>query len=171
MLMIAAPHTTSALICATVCNVIREPRIYKKVIHEISTCTSKGKLSVPIATFTQIRGLPYFTACVEESIRVSPSLPFIIPRRVSAGGLILNGVSIPEGISIGASPSVINRDRSVFGDDADIFRPERWLESSEKVRQMHRFLFTWGFGSRKCAGRHLALLETYKLCFHVCLCV
>lgn len=30
------------------------------------------------------------------------------------------------------SPWVINRDKSVFGDDAEDFRPERWLDERKK---------------------------------------
>ena len=169
MLMVAAPDTTSALICATIENVIRHPHVYTKLMREIQTFTSNGKLATPIASFTEIRQMPYFTACVDETARLYPPIPALLPRRVSSGGLVLNGRFIPEGTSIAASPSVINQNWDVFGADADAFRPERWLEGPpDQLKQMHRFLFTWGFGSRKCAGRNLALIETYKLCLQVC---
>jgi len=31
---------------------------------------------------------------------------------------------------------VINRDKKTFGEDADEFRPERWMEDAERVGQM-----------------------------------
>ena len=168
MLMVAAPDTTSALICATIDNIVSNPSMYAKVMHEICTFTSQGHLNIPIASFAQIKSMPYFTSCVFESARFFPSIPVVLPRRVSPPGIILNGKFIPEGTSIGASPSVINRDPGVFGPDAHVFRPERWLGPQDQVKQMHRFLFTWGFGSRKCVGKNLALIETYKLCLQVC---
>ena len=96
-----------------------------------------------------------------------PSVPVLLPRRVSPGGLVLKGHFIPEGTAIGASAAVINQDSNVFGPDAAVFRPERWLKESDRVTQMHRLIFSWGFGSRKCIGKNLALLETYKFCFQV----
>ena len=166
--MVAGPDTTSALICATIENIISDSKIYDKVMLEIRAFTSQGDLNTPIASFAQIQNMPYFTSCVWESARLSPPIPVVLPRNVSSGGLVLDGQFIPEGTSIGASPSVVNRDPSVFGTDVDVFRPERWLGPKDTVRQMHRFLFTWGFGSRKCVGRNLALMETYKLCVQVC---
>ncbi len=168
LLMVAAPDTTSALICATIKNIVSYTSIYTRVMHEISTFTSQGDLSVPIASFSQIKRMPYFTSCVFESARLDPSIPVVLPRRVSPGGIVLNGLFIPEGTSIGASPSVINRDPDIFGPNVHEFRPERWLGPQDQVKQMHRFLFTWGFGSRKCAGKNLALIATYKLCLQVC---
>ena len=50
MLMVAAPDTTSALICATIESIVRNPRAYAKVIHEITTFTLQGNLSNPIVS-------------------------------------------------------------------------------------------------------------------------
>ena len=167
MLMIAAPDTTSALICSTINNVIQHSAIHSRLNSEITAATASESLDFPIASFAQIERLPYFTACVQEAARLFPPIPVIISRRVSPGGLCLNGHFIPEGTAIGASAAVINRDPHVFGVDAGVFRPERWLEEPAKVAQMQRFMFSWGFGSRKCVAKHLALLETYKFCFQV----
>lgn len=32
---------------------------------------------------------------------------------------------------------------------------------------MHRFLFSWGYGARQCAGKDLALMMTFKVCAQV----
>ncbi len=167
LLMVAAPDTTSALICATIKNIVNSHSIHARVMHEISTSASQGSLSAPIASFAQIKRMPYFTSCVYESARLSPPVSIILPRRVSPGGIVLDGRFIPEGTAIGASPPVINRDPCIFGPDVHAFRPDRWLGPREQVRRMHRFLFTWSFGSRKCFGKDLALIETYKVCLQV----
>ncbi len=167
MLLVAAPDTTSTLICSIIDNVIRRPAIHDRLLSEITSFSTKGKLSTPIATFPEIKRIPYLTACLYEAARLYPSVPVLFPRRVSLGGLLLDGCYIPEGATIGASPPVVNQDPDVFGADAAEYRPERWLGPPEQVAQMYRFVFTWGFGSRKCAGKNLALLETYKLCLMV----
>ncbi|KAL8773848.1 MAG: hypothetical protein Q9209_001278 [Squamulea sp. 1 TL-2023] len=112
--------------------------------------------------------MPFLTACVYEAARLYPSVPVIIPRRVSAGGIVLNGHYISEGTSIGASPAIINRNKAIFGLAPNVYRPERWLEQiDEELAQMHRYLFSWGFGSRKCPGMELAVMMTLKLCFQL----
>ena len=166
-MMVAAPDTTSALICAMVNQIIQDQDVYQRLILEITEAAAAGKLDHPVASFAQMKSLPYFTACIQESARLFPSIPVLIPRRASPKGLVLKGHFIPEGTAVGASASVINRDPNVFGADAAIFRPERWLEDSARTAQMHRLIFSWGFGSRKCIGKNLALLEAYKFCFQV----
>ena len=167
MMLVAAPDTTSALICSVVNQVLQHPDVHKKLVSEITAATDAGDLDRPVATFTQIKSLPFFAACIEESARLFPSIPVLLPRRVSKGGLVLKGFFIPEGTAVGASAAVVNRDPNVFGADAKTFRPERWLEQSDRVARMHRLIFSWGSGTRKCIGKSLALLETYKFCFQV----
>ena len=107
-------------------------------------------------------------ACVNEASRLFPSIPAILPQRVGSEGLVLvDGRLIPEGTAVGMAAAVINRDESVFGRDADIWNPERWLTSDEEVNRMNQSIFTWGWGSRKCAGKHIALLECCKLVLQV----
>ncbi|KAI4183587.1 MAG: hypothetical protein L6R41_005310 [Letrouitia leprolyta] len=165
LLMIATPDTTSALICATLDNILHAPAIHSRVVTEIKAFDSRHQLHSPVASYAEIKAMPYLTACVYEAARLCPSIPVVIPRRVSPGGLWINGFYIPEGTSIGASPSVINRDVCIFGPETDRFRPERWLERSDtEAAKMHRFLFSWGYGARQCAGKDLALMMTFKVC-------
>lgn len=56
---------------------------------------------------------------------------------------MLHGVSIPEGTVIGVNAWVMNRNKSVFGDDAEYFRPERWIDCSpEQMSTMKKNLLT-----------------------------
>ena len=115
--------------------------------------------------------MPYFMACVHETLRVSPSTPVTLPRVVSDGGLVLNHSFIPPGTEVGANPYVINRDHTVFGTDADEFKPGRWLEDPERAKNMHKWMFTWGWGPRDCVGRPLARMLAQKLLLQVRLAV
>lgn len=59
--------------------------------------------------------------------------PFALPfeRVVPKGGITILGHFIPEGTAVGGSPYVVNRHKGTFGEDAEFWRPERWLESDD----------------------------------------
>lgn len=38
---------------------------------------------------------------------------------------------------IGTNPWVIHRDKEIFGEDVDAFRPERWLNGNQSRLGMH----------------------------------
>ena len=57
-------------------------------------------------------------------------IPLSAPVRGRSGNLIA-GVPVRAGDRIDISISAVNFQKSVFGDDADVFRPERWLEGKD----------------------------------------
>ena len=72
-------------------------------------------------------------------MRVRPTVGSPFDRVVPKGGAVLNGQFIPEGTDIGITGWVTQRDKTVFGEDADFFRPERWIEVDEmQVRRMDK---------------------------------
>lgn len=165
--MVAASDTTAAFFCGFVRFVIQTQGVYEKLVAEIDDFDKRGMLAHPVALYEEIMRLPYFKACHLEVTRFYPSTPMIIPRYVSEGGMDLYGMHAPAGTEIGANPYVIQRDKGVFGEDACDFRPERWLESVEKATYMEKYILTWGYGTRVCLGKNIALMETYKLMAHV----
>ena len=165
--MVAASDTTSAFICPFVNNICQDSRVHNNLIREIDTFEQQSKLSSPVVTFDETNDMPYFMACVKETLRFSPSTPMIMPRYISEGGLSVNGKLIPEKTEMGANPYVIHRDPAVFGEDSHVFRPERWLGSEQRVREMDKYLMTFGYGTRTCLGKNIAQLEIQKLCLQV----
>lgn len=55
-------------------------------------------------------------------------------------------------------------DKNVFGEDADEFRPERWLGSEEHYWAMEKAMLVFGAGTRTCIGKNVrSILRTYAL--------
>jgi len=95
--------------------------------------------------------MKYLQACIKESMRIHPALGQILPRIVPAGGVHLCGKYIPGGTEVGCNAWTVHRDRAVFGDDVDDWIPERWLDTNEeKLKDMERYNFVFGGGSRTC---------------------
>ena len=44
--------------------------------------------------------------------------------------MVLNGILVGREVEVAANPYVIHRSRKIYGDDAESWRPERWLEAS-----------------------------------------
>lgn len=76
-------------------------------------------------------------------MRCHPGVSFPLERVVPDGGTVLCGSHLDAGTIIGINPAVMHRDKTIFGDDAAVFRPERWTESDDKdVKNMDRHLMT-----------------------------
>ncbi|KAE8378161.1 cytochrome P450 [Aspergillus bertholletiae] len=142
-------------------NLIQNPQVLSKLQHEV------GQLRLTEAahpiTFEQAHALPYTNACIRESFRLTPTIP-LFPRTAPLGGLTYNGIYVPEGTAVASSPWITMKSKFLYGDDAAVYRPERWLEASpETLKQWDRYEFHWGYGNRLCTGRHLSVMEIYKL--------
>lgn len=166
-ILIATFDTTAAFICAFVNHMIDNPRMTTKLIAEIREFQLQGRIASPVVSLGETEDMPYFMACVNATLRVSPSTPVILPRVVSEGGLVLSNTFIPPGTEIGANLYVTNRDQIVFGANADDFNPERWIEDPERAREMHKWMFTWGWGPRDCVGKPFVRMLAQKLLLQV----
>ncbi|KAK6217840.1 hypothetical protein LQW54_003128 [Pestalotiopsis sp. IQ-011] len=113
--------------------------------------------------YTESLALSYFQACLKEAMRLRPAVGLNITRHVPKEGIELDGVFLKGGTRVAVNGWVLHRDKDIFGDDADVFRPERWLEDEEKAKTMDRFMFQFGGGAHVCIGRNLAILEINKV--------
>lgn len=134
--------------------------------HLLATTGTKKTPNTEIISTDQLESLPYLSACIKEGLRLHPPATGYLEKQAPEGGDDLpDGRHIPEGTGLAYNAWGIMRSRTVFGDDADLFRPERWLESDfEKQRAMNR---SWelGFSSGKwrCLGKDIALMEINKV--------
>ena len=46
---------------------------------------------------------------------------------------------VPEGIEVTCNPYLVHRDRAIYGEDAEQFRPERWLEDEVRADAYRKF--------------------------------
>lgn len=146
--------------------VLRTPGCYDKLQHELDSClpSSLGDHSFYSARYADARALPYLNACFQETFRMHPAFGFNYERVVGPRGATICGRFVPSGTIVGVNPWVVQRNEGVYGTDANIYRPERWLEASEQsAREMARTLFQFGAGEHICLGKNISILEMYKL--------
>lgn len=120
-------------------------------------------MSYPKTVFSEARKLPYLDACVQEAFRLHPAVSFNAERIVPPAGQTIDGHFIAGGTVVGCNAWVLHRDKETFGEDADHYRPERWLGEPEAVHRMSQTLFQFGSGSHMCLGKNISYLEIYKI--------
>jgi len=131
----------------------------------------KAQCTFP-AAFDRIQHLPYLEGIIREAYRMHSSTSFNLQRVTGPSGLDLpNGCHIPARTNVGCPAGTINQDRRVFGFDADVYKPERWMQGKdesdeayeERRKLMDRTELSFGHGSRTCIGKNIVALEMFKV--------
>ncbi|KAF2864175.1 cytochrome protein [Piedraia hortae CBS 480.64] len=158
-MIFAGSETTAISLCAVFYHLLKHSNCYTKLQHELdSTPTSH------IVSWSQAQSLTYLDAVIRESFRLHPAAGLTLERIVPPCGADINGTFIPGGTIVGCNAWVLHRRPEVFGEDVDSFRPERWLDvPPTQLNKMKAAMFQFGAGGRTCLGRHVSLLEIYKL--------
>ncbi|KAH7319357.1 benzoate 4-monooxygenase cytochrome P450 [Rhexocercosporidium sp. MPI-PUGE-AT-0058] len=152
----AGVETIGITVSALVNNIVTHG-CQDRIHQEIASAKKAGKLSTPPKLREMKDHLPYLSACLSESQRVHPVIGMPLVRTVPEGGCEVEGKFLPAGTTVGLNPWVFARDKSLYGEDANVWRPERWLEySREKVKYLETYNITFGTGARSCPGKYLA---------------
>ena len=132
------------------------PEVQRRAQAEIDAVVGRDRLP----SFSDAPHLPYVCATMKEVLRLRPAAAFGLPH-VSTKEDWYEGMYIPKGTICLANLWQCNRDREVFGEDADEFRPERHLDKHGKlvpgpVETYQAGHVSFGFGRRICVGKDLA---------------
>ena len=104
--------------------------------------------------YSTLADLPYLNAVITEAMRVHPPIPGGFPRLTPPGGIDIDEVHIPGGVTVVAPNYSIARCMSCLDccdndegglclllgvvescfEDANAFRPERWCTAPEMVK-------------------------------------
>lgn len=137
--ILAGSATTACGLRSIFYHLCRNPSALKKLQTEVDEAFSSGALSTPSPRYAEAAKLPYLDAVVVEGLRMHPATGFVLEREVPAGGAVICGEKIPEGTVVGINAWVMHANKQVFGEDAETFRPERWLEDGEeRIKVMKR---------------------------------
>lgn len=95
--------------------------------------------------------------------------PILFNKVVPPQGDVVDGIFLPGGTTIGQNLFPTMRSREHWGNDADIFRPERFMDANAQTRaSMERLVeMVFGYGRFGCGGKPLAFMELNKVFFEV----
>jgi cytochrome P450 len=178
--ILAGSDTTATAIRVTMLYLMTHQRVYRKLQAEIDATVDSNQAGITssIVSDETLKSLPYLQAVVREGLRIHPPITDVVPKKVSIEGdvFIIDGKEhfLPGGTNIGYNVWGLHHDQKIFGEDADYFRPERWLPdrddgtNRERLNAMIRTTeMIFGYGKYQCLGKPIAWLEIRKVIFEV----
>lgn len=119
--------------CAIIYHLARNPHVQERLHKELDE--ELGTEDETIATIDQVKRLPYLDACINEALRIHSTSSLGLPRVLPEGGLTVLGQFFPEGTVLSVPSYSIHRDKTVWGEDVECYRPERWFERDQAAIQ------------------------------------
>ncbi|XP_050223172.1 cytochrome P450 736A117-like [Mercurialis annua] len=144
--------TTYTLMEWVMTELLRHPEIMKRVQNEIRGI-AKDKVFI---SETDLNELQYLKAVIKETSRMHPPIPLLLPR-VATKDIKLQGYDIAAGTQVIINAFAIGRDPALW-DQAEEFRPDRFLNSSIDFRGHDFELIPFGSGRRICPGIQFAMI-------------
>ncbi|KJK76997.1 hypothetical protein H634G_08039 [Metarhizium anisopliae BRIP 53293] len=140
---------------------------YRALQAEIDTAVKSA--ARPIIADDHAKSLPFLQACIREGLRMWPPSMGIMGK-VSDRDDEICGKYIPAGTQVGWAALAIMYDKNIFGGDADVYEPRRWLDAQpDKLKDMEAIYgLVFATGTRwECLGKRLAYVEMGKVIFEL----
>ncbi|KAL5753682.1 hypothetical protein ACOSP7_021904 [Xanthoceras sorbifolium] len=150
-MLAAGIDTSAATIEWTLSELIKYPRIMKKVQNELENVVGKDKM----VEESDLDNLEYLDMVIKESLRFHPVAPLLVPHE-SREDCIINGFHIPKKSRIFINAWAIGRNPEAWN-DPDNFYPERFAGSNIDLYGRDFQLLPFGSGRRSYAGMQLGL--------------
>ncbi|KAG2153139.1 cytochrome P450 [Suillus clintonianus] len=176
-ILLAGHETTSNTVSWALLELAKHPEIQSRLRAEIwkteATVHVRGDVNFTIADFD---AMPYTTAVMKEVLRFccviyhahrfasqDDVLPLSKPITTRSGDVIRE-LPVPKGTRIVASIAAYNRNKELWGEDAHVFNPDRWLNGTAKEKKatsigVYSNLMTFLGGVRSCIGWRFAVIE------------
>lgn len=148
--LIAGRDTTAHSLSWTLYLLMKHPSIEKQVLAEIEDVLGDRTLC-----YEDLNRLPFLQAVVNESLRLYPSVPLDVKKALFDDDLP-DGTFVSKGNVVVYNIFAMGRSKEIWGDDADEFKPERWLD--QQFPSLYAYP-VFNAGPRECLGRRLAWVE------------
>lgn len=152
--MIAAGNETSATQAAhTLMYLAMHPEVQERAVKEI-----KELLPTPESTITSevMKNMVYMERIIKESQRLAPVAA--VYGRKTIADLQLDQFTIPKGNIFVLNIFALHRRKEYWGEDADLFNPDRFLPENSKNRHPFAYLPFSG-GNRGCIGEYSGTMK------------
>ncbi|KIV83778.1 hypothetical protein PV11_05773 [Exophiala sideris] len=157
--LIAGSDTVSNTACAVIYWILDgERRNPGKIISRLQAELDAAiPADADIAEHFQVRNLRFLRQCIDEGMRLHSTSAIGLPRIVTDQlGISYQDQHFPQGTVLSVPSFTIHHDAEVWGDDVEVFNPDRWLDLTP--RQKIGFN-PFSYGPRACVGQNVAHME------------
>ena len=156
--LFAGRETTASFLTDIWFELARHPDVFCRLQGEVEENFSSRNQAL---TFETLKSLPYLRAILNETLRIHPVLPENSRGAIKDTVLPIGGgkdeqspVFVPKGRLVGINIYAMHHRKDLFGEDANIYRPERWLDTEDEkgIRPGWAYL-PFNGGPRVCIGR------------------
>lgn len=153
--LIAGHETTSGLLAFAVYALLNNPDVLVKAYEEVDRVLGSNLSAKP--TYAQVNQLTYISQILKETLRLWPTAPAIglYPYETTVIG---GKYKIKHTDTINVLLPMLHRDKSVWGENAELFNPDNFTAEAEAKRPANAYK-PFGNGQRACIGRQFALQE------------
>ncbi|CAL1706741.1 unnamed protein product [Somion occarium] len=172
--LVAGHETTSSAVTWCLFDLARTPQVQAKLREEA--------LIMPTETPTmdELNSLPYLDFVIKETLRLhgpviesarTAQKDDVIPLSepyTDRSGEVKDYIKIAKGEDIMIPIIMINRWKHIWGEDAEEFKPERWVNPPEAIEGspgIWSHMLTFLDGPRACIGYRFSLVEMKALLF------
>ncbi|KAI4109595.1 MAG: hypothetical protein LQ339_001708 [Xanthoria mediterranea] len=163
--LLAGRDTTAALLSDVWWTISREPQVWTRLQKEVQALETPLGEERPI--FEELKDMKYLRAVLNESLRLHPAVPANSRQAVSDTTLPVGGgkdgkapVFVPKGALVSYTIYAMHRRKDLYGEDAEDFKPDRWLdEGGKKGLRVGWEYLPFNGGPRICLGQQFALTE------------
>ncbi|EFX03479.1 cytochrome p450 monooxygenase [Grosmannia clavigera kw1407] len=161
-LLVAGHETIAAALQWAVYALAKHPDMQTRLRAEVRARVpmSSGAAVTTAMCADEVDALPYLRAFCNEVLRFYPPVPSTV--RQAQADTTLAGSFIPKGTTLLILPGVTNHEPELWGPDAAVFSPERWLGPgrSNNGGATGRYAnLTFLAGPRSCIGQVFAQSE------------
>lgn len=161
MTFLAAGHeTTATAMTWAIYELCRHPELQARLREEVRTNLPSLDESEFNLSSVAMDSLPFLHAVCNEVLRTHPPVSLVI--REAAVNTSILGQYVPAGTRIILPPGAVNVSTKLWGPDAKLFKPERWLQPGHAntggATSNYAYL-TFLHGPRSCIGQQFAKAE------------
>ncbi|KAE9411099.1 cytochrome P450 [Gymnopus androsaceus JB14] len=177
-IMLAGHETTASTTTWLLFELAKSPKDQQRVYAEIRDVRARIGVEAELAV-SDYDSMPFFNAVIKEALRLHPIVPTLARQAASddsipldfpiitESGEEISQIPVSKGQRIVLSIAMYNRLTQVWGDDANEWKPERFIIDSKKKTALGVYanLMSFSAGVRACIGWRFAIMELQAILF------
>ncbi|KAK9928307.1 hypothetical protein M0R45_025450 [Rubus argutus] len=164
--IVAGKDTTATALSWFLYMMCKHLHVQEKIAEEIREATnlnnsSSSRIDELVANLTEeaLNKMQHLHAALTETLRLYPTVP-VDARVCFSDDTWPDGYSVKKGELVVYQPYSMGRMKFIWGDDAEEFRPERWLDKNGIFQEESPFKFiAFNAGPRICLGKDYSYMQ------------